>query len=235
MQVCRGAAKAGVRVAVGETYVFTTAHQRARALIEEGEIGRPLQIRQRHGDWIERAKPSINTGPADRSWRVDAAKSGGGAYPWIFDHAVHFFAAAEYFALDEPIAEIYAVRAQRAGIEPQSGAAHDPYQKAEVDIPIITWKYQDEGVQGVWMRAERLNGKYDYMRGFSTTIVGEHGLIEVLGEEGTICCGRGNSNIWYCIARDKSPGVFASTKAVMMSGSLMYRITARGILIRCVI
>ena len=76
------------------------------------------------------------------------------------------------------------MRAQRPGIEPQSGAAHDPYQKAEVDIPIITWKYQDEGVQGVWMRAERLNGKYDYMRGFSTTIVGEHGLIEVLGEGG---------------------------------------------------
>ena len=184
LQVCRAAAKAGVRVAVGETYVFTTAHQRARALIEEGEIGRPLQIRQRHGDWIGRAKPRINTGPIDRSWRVDAAKSGGGAYPWIFDHAVHFFAAAEYFALDEPIAEVYAVRAQRAGIEPQSGAVHDPYQKAEVDIPIITWKYQDEGVQGVWMRAERLNGKYDYMRGFSTTIVGEHGLIEVLGEGG---------------------------------------------------
>ena len=129
LQVCRAAAKAGVRVAVGETYVFTTAHQRARALIEEGEIGRPLQIRQRHGDWIERAKPRINTGPIDRSWRVDAAKSGGGAYPWIFDHAVHFFAAAEYFALDEPIAEVYAVRAQRAGIEQQSGAAHDPYQK----------------------------------------------------------------------------------------------------------
>ena len=101
-----------------------------------------------------------------------------------FDHAVHFFAAAEYFALDEPIAEIYAVRAE-AGIQVrQSGAAHDPYAAAEVDIPIITWKYQDEGMQGVWMRAERLNGKYDYMRGFSTTIIGEQGLIEVLGEGG---------------------------------------------------
>ncbi len=184
LQVCRAAVKAGVRVAVGETYVFTSAHQKARALIEAGEIGRPLQIRQRHGAWIERAKPRIDTGPADRSWRVDAVKSGGGVYPWIFDHAVHFFAAAEYFALDETIAEIYAVQAHSGGQERYGGAAHDPYAKPEVDIPIITWKYLDEAMQGVWMRAERLNGKYDYMRGFSTTIVGEHGLIEVLGEGG---------------------------------------------------
>ena len=34
------------------------------------------------------------------------------------------------------------------------------------------------------MRAERLNGKYDYMRGFSTTVIGERGMIEVLGEGG---------------------------------------------------
>ena len=85
------------------------------------------------------------------------ARSGGGVYPWIFDHAVHFFASAEYFALDETIAEVYAVKA--AGGASGSGAAHDPYAAAEVDIPLITWKYQDESMQGVWMRAERLNGK----------------------------------------------------------------------------
>ena len=34
------------------------------------------------------------------------------------------------------------------------------------------------------MRAERLNGKYDYMRVFSTTVIGEKGMIEVLGEGG---------------------------------------------------
>ena len=31
---------------------------------------------------------------------------------------------------------------------------------------------------------ERLNGKYDFVRGFSTTIIGETGVIEVLGEGG---------------------------------------------------
>jgi predicted dehydrogenase len=36
----------------------------------------------------------------------------------------------------------------------------------------------------VWMRAERLNGKFDHMRGFSSTIIGDKGAIEVLGEGG---------------------------------------------------
>ena len=110
--------------------------------------------------------------------------SGGGAYPWIFDHAVHFFSVAEYLMLDEPVEEVYALTATYSDGPRKKGAAHDPYVTAEVDIPIITWKYHDQARQGVWMRAERLNGKYDYMRGFSTTIIGEEGMIEVLGEGG---------------------------------------------------
>ncbi len=174
----------GLQLLVGETYVFISAHQRARQLIEEGAIGAPRQIRQRHGDWIERDPPRIDTGPTDRSWRVDARASGGGAYPWIFDHAVHFFATAEYFALGDPIAEIYAVRAESAAASPRSGARHDPYAQAPIDIPIITWQHRSGSCQGVWMRSERLNGQYDFYRGFSTTISGEKGLIEVLGEGG---------------------------------------------------
>ncbi len=52
------------------------------------------------------------------------------------------------------------------------------------DFPLITWTYDDPACQGVWMRAERLNGKYDYMTGFSVSIIGEKGLIEFLGEGG---------------------------------------------------
>ncbi|MFA6110442.1 MAG: Gfo/Idh/MocA family oxidoreductase, partial [Candidatus Latescibacterota bacterium] len=174
----------GVKLVVGETYVFLTSHQRARQLIANNEIGRPLQIRQRHGAWLERPVPRIYTGPADRTWRVDPERSGGGDYPWIFDHAVHFFAAAEYFALDARIDEVYAVRAEGRGSMAPAGAVHDPYAAAAIDIPIITWRYDDRERQGIWMRAERLNGKYDYMRGFSTSIMGEKGMIEVLGEGG---------------------------------------------------
>lgn len=184
MEAVNAARQQRVKLAVGETYVFLTSHQKARELIEAGEIGKPLQVRQRHGAWLARPSPRIYTGPPDRTWRMDPERSGGGAYPWIFDHAVHFFAAAEYFLLDAQIAEVYAVQAKGRARSGRGGAAHDPYSVAEVDIPIITWRYADEECQGVWMRAERLNGKYDFMRGFSTSIIGEQGMIEVLGEGG---------------------------------------------------
>jgi len=184
MEACQAARDSGVKLVVGETYVFISSHVKARELIEAGEIGRPLQIRQRHGAWFEREEAKVYTGPADRNWRMDPEKSGGGDYPWIYDHAVHFFATAEYLMLDEKISQVYAVMATSRGGEKKSGAAHDPYATAEKDIPIITWKYEDTDCQGVWTRAERLNGKYDYMHGFSTTISGEKGMIEVLGEGG---------------------------------------------------
>ena len=183
MAACGSARQAGVKLVVGETYVFISSHMKARELIQAGEIGRPLQVRQRHGAWWEREQASVYTGPSDRNWRIDPEKSGGGDYPWIYDHAVHFFATAEYF-MGESIDEVHAVPAVSSRRAERSGAAHDPYTASEVDIPIITWKYKDAECQGVWMRAERLNGKYDYMRGFSTTIVGETGMIEVLGEGG---------------------------------------------------
>jgi predicted dehydrogenase len=184
LDACAAARERGVRLLVGETYVFIASHQKARELIDAGEIGRPLQIRERHGAWHERQQARVYTGPAERSWRVDPVKSGGGRYPWIFDHAVHFFATAEYFMRETRVAEVYAVSSRDRGSVRRSGAKHDPYTLAEVDIPIITWRFEDPACQGVWMRAERLNGKYDFLRGFSTTIVGETGMIEVLGEGG---------------------------------------------------
>ena len=184
LAACEAVRRNGVKLVVGETYVFISSHVKARELIEAGEIGRPLQIRQRHGAWLERQQASVYTGPPDRHWRVDPEKSGGGDYPWIYDHAVHFFATAEYLMPGQRVAEIYAVSSTSPQAPKKSGAAHDPYATAEVDIPIITWKYEEDACQGVWMRAERLNGKYDYMRGFSTSVIGEKGMIEVLGEGG---------------------------------------------------
>ena len=184
LAACEAARRAGVKLVVGETYVFITSHRKARELIEAGEIGRPLQVRQRHGAWLEREMPRVDTGPSDRTWRVDPQQSGGGEYPWIFDHAVHFFATAEYLMLDAGSPKCTRSWRGQHGGPRRSGAAHDPYLAAEADIPIITWHYDDPACQGVWMRAERLNGKYDYMRGFSTIVSGERGMIEVLGEGG---------------------------------------------------
>ncbi len=184
MAAVQAVERAGVKLLVGETYVFLSPHMKARELIENGAIGRPLQIRQRHGAWHRRAQHELHIDAAARAWRLDGARSGGGRYPWIFDHAVHFFATAEYLMGDERIDEVYAVAARAGGGPSRGGAEHDPYRTAEVDIPIITWRYADPARQGVWVRAERLNGKYDFMQGFSTTVVGETGMIEVLGEGG---------------------------------------------------
>jgi predicted dehydrogenase len=183
LEACQAVHQASVKLVVGETYVFISSHVKARELIEAGEIGRPLQIRQRHGAWLEKKKASVYTGPVDRNWRIDPQKSGGGNFPWIFDHAGHFFATAEYFMPGHRINEVYSLMSTCHGVE-KTGAAHDPYITGKIDIPIIVWKYEDSDCQGVWMRAERLNGKFDYMRGFSTTIIGEKGMIEVLGEGG---------------------------------------------------
>ncbi len=183
-EACQAARSRQVVLMVGETYAFIASHQKARALIEAGEIGRPLQIRERHGAWQERKAARVYTGPAQRNWRVDPEKSGGGRYPWIFDHAVHFFSTAEYLMLDQKVAEVFSVPARGSADPARGGARHDPYTLAEVDIPIITWRFEDPACQGVWMRAERLNGKYDFMRGFSTCVLGEKGMIEVLGEGG---------------------------------------------------
>ena len=50
------------------------------------------------------------------------------------------------------------------------------------DIAMLTWSYEDPACKGVWMRAEEMNGKYDYMTGFSITVIGETGMIELQGE-----------------------------------------------------
>ena len=184
MEAVRAVENAGVKLLVGETYVFLASHMKARALIESGAIGRPLQLRQRHGAWRRRAEHDLHIDAEARAWRLDGAQSGGGPYPWIFDHAVHFFATAEYLMEDSAIDEVYAMAAVGGGGGKRAGASHDPYLTAELDIPIITWRHAERERQGVWMRADPLNGKYDFMHGLSTTIVGETGMIEVLGEGG---------------------------------------------------
>jgi predicted dehydrogenase len=183
LEVCDAGRSRGLRIVVGETYVFISSHVKARELIDAGEIGTPLQVRQRLGDWMERDAASPAGLPADRSWRVDPRQSGGGEYPWLFDHAVHFFATAEYLVPGHLISEVHSVTAATPAGGGR-GAAHDPYTTAPVDIPIITFKYDDPTRQGVWMKADRLSGRYDYMRGVTTSVIGDRGVIEVLGEGG---------------------------------------------------
>ena len=172
-----------VQLLVGETYVFISAHRKARQLIEDGAIGSPRQIRQRHGDWLERVPARIDTGPADRSWRLDGALLLEGPVSMDFRSCRALFATAEYLRRGSYRAGFCPARRGSEG-SVQGGARHDPYAESGVDVPIITWQHASGRCQGIWTRSERLNGQYDYRRGFSTTISGEKGMIEVLGEGG---------------------------------------------------
>jgi predicted dehydrogenase len=107
----------------------------------------------------------------------------------MYDHCVHFFATAEYLMKDARIREVYALKSDISWMKDRQGSSGHAdmniYKPEEAsDIPIITWSYDDPACQGIWMRAEPLNGKYDPMYGFSVSVIGDKGMIEVLGEGG---------------------------------------------------
>lgn len=190
---CEEADRRGLTLMVGESYVFMSSIARARALIDAGEIGKPSQIRERFGAWIEKAG-AFETGRAitadHRGWRMDSARAGGAGFPWMYDHCVHFFATAEYLMKGARISEVYALKSDISWMNDQAQHAlgHSEMNiyrpEAAGDIPIMAWTYDDPACQGVWMRAEPLNGKYDPMFGFSVSVIGDKGMIEVLGEGG---------------------------------------------------
>ncbi|MGN0184541.1 MAG: Gfo/Idh/MocA family protein [Aristaeellaceae bacterium] len=184
------AAKAhGVRLAVGESYRFMTSMMKARELIDAGEIGKPTQMRQRFGEWVEKngVLDDRETTELHRGWRMNSERAGGNGFPWMFDHCVHFFTAAEYLMGESRINEVYAVMADNAWMhrESRDKVNLSLHGNDLGDITMITWSYEDPACKGVWMRAEEVNGKYDYMKGFSVIIIGDKGMIEVLGEGGS--------------------------------------------------
>jgi predicted dehydrogenase len=182
---------AGVSLMVGESYIFMTSLQKARALVEAGAIGRPQQMRQRFGSWVERPGALATDRPLTdhhRGWRMDTTRAGGAGFPWMFDHCVHFFATAEYL-MGSRIREVYALNSDigwmhAGGHHVDQAEAHVYRPEAAGDIPIIVWSHEDPACHGVWTRAEALNGKYDPLFGFSLSLIGDRGMIEVLGEGG---------------------------------------------------
>jgi predicted dehydrogenase len=191
--VCAEIETRRVTLMVGESYIFMTSIMKARQLIDGGEIGKPQQIRQRFGAWVERAgvlDEDREVTDQHRGWRMDSKKAGGAGFPWMYDHCVHFFATARYLMNDTDVREIYSLKSD---ISWMNDAGQHTIDQSEMniyrperagDIPIMTWTYQDPACQGIWMRAEALNGKYDPMYGFSVSVIGDKGMIEVLGEGG---------------------------------------------------
>lgn len=177
----------GVVLAVDETYLFTTAHTKARELIASGTIGEPLQIRHYKGEGVpnpenlERRRRFADIRKEPVMWRGDPVISGGGAYPWAFDHAVHLFATTQYLMMDLEVDSIFGLSATYTG---KSGSDVDSVYDCR-DIPILVWQFRDPGKQGYWVRAEkRANRAYNNRNGFSSIVLGTKGMLEVLGEAG---------------------------------------------------
>lgn len=85
--------RAGVIFKVFENFIFYPPVQRAKTLVDAGEIGDPLSIR---------IKSNAATSPtawqvphAAQAWRYDPAQNGGG--PLVFDDGHHKFALAWHF------------------------------------------------------------------------------------------------------------------------------------------
>ena len=168
---CAEAEKRGVSLMVGETFLFISAVMKAKELIGAGEIGKPRQIRQRFGIYNLKDNTLVDRRSGDMSWRTDPARAGGNGYPWMFDHCVHFFAVAEHIFNNSPVKEVYAVK---------TGAARE-----NCEVPMIVWKHEDSECHGIWMGAKpESDDYYDPMGGFSMTVIGDNGMIEVLGEGG---------------------------------------------------
>lgn len=183
---CEAAEKNGVSLTVEESYRFMTSIIKAKELIDAGEIGKPTQIRQRFGEWVpkEGVLDTRETTENHRGWRMNTKKAGGNGFPWMFDHCVHFFTAAEML-MGSKITEVYSMMSDNSWIHKNSDDKVEMslHGGTEVgDIAMLTWSHADPACKGVWMRAEEINGKYDYMTGFSITVIGETGMIEVLGE-----------------------------------------------------
>lgn len=166
---------AGVRLMVGESYVFHGPHVLARRAIEDGAIGEVVQVRQTKGPWVFREEESRRLGGRghDIPWRVDPELSGGGDFPWMMDHGPHFFATARYLAGDAAIERVAALpRSHGFGLEAHLRG-----------ISAVTWLYEGGEIDGTWSQAETAPEAVE-LTGFRTEVTGTTGSIRVFGEGG---------------------------------------------------
>jgi predicted dehydrogenase len=158
------AARAAGRVLrVFENYVFYPPLQRARALLQEGAIGRPLHVRLRslagdsRGGWVVE--------PPTRQWRAELQRESG-VGRLTFDDGHHKMATALW--LFGPVKDVFAM------IDTTDSVA------GPLDAPAsIVWRHRD-GPHGIWdiVYAPRFQVPSDYYT------LDE--CIEITGETGTI-------------------------------------------------
>ncbi len=175
--------EAGTTLMVGESYVFHHPNVAARAVIDSGDIGDVLHIRETKGPWVmkpeEAQRLSGMSHEANAPWRVDPKLSGGGDFPWIMDHAPHFFATARYFAAGAEVTSITAhSQLGQTAIERVSGTGAPTGQA----ITSVAWSFAN-GIDSAWNQVES-GGDAVGEVGFVTHVHGTKGTLTVYGEGG---------------------------------------------------
>ena len=123
-----------------ENYRFYPPINKAKELIEAGEIGEPISIRIKSLCGNERYGWEIPQTSQD--WRSDPSRSGEGSV--VFDHGQHIWSIAMYFLGD--VERVFAF----IGREKVEGH-HEARSGSFLDNPaMVTWKYRGRDKYGTW-------------------------------------------------------------------------------------
>ncbi len=163
---------AGVIFKVFENFIFYPPVQRAKALIDAGEIGDPLSIRIKSN---AATSPNAWVVPhAAQAWRFDPAQNGGG--PLVFDDGHHKFALGWHF-----MGQAEAVHAWIGATEVAPGAV--------LDAPsIISWKFANG-------RVGALEVVYSPELVLDTVHYAQDDRVEITGTKGVIWVTRGHGKL----------------------------------------
>ena len=168
-----GAAReAGLTLKVYENFIFYPPVQRAKALIDNGEIGDPLTIRVKSNSGISPGEWQV---PASaRAWRLNAEECGGG--PLVFDDGHHKFALGWHF-----MGTAEEVHAWIGSTEVAPGAF--------LDAPaIVSWKFPNN-------RYGSLEAVYSPELVLDTRHYAQDDRIEITGSKGVIWVTRGHGKM----------------------------------------
>lgn len=161
--------RAGVTLKLFENFVFYPPIQRARDLIDSGEIGDVLSIRLKSAAGYSTEGWEVPA--AAMAWRFDAARSGGGAQ--VFDDGHHKFSSAWYLH----------------GFPQTVHAFIGSSFNGVLDSPsVVTWQYADGAIgsfEATFSPELRLHGAY----------YGQDDRIEITGSKGVIWVTRGHGRM----------------------------------------
>jgi len=167
--IIESAARAGVTLKLFENFVFYPPIQRARNLIDAGEIGDVLSIRVKSSAGYSTQGWEV---PAEAmAWRFDMSRSGGG--PQVFDDGHHKFASAWY------------LHGFPKSVHAYIGSSFN----GVLDSPsLVSWQYEDGAVgtfQATFSPELQMHGRY----------YGQDDGIEVVGSKGVIWVTRGHGRM----------------------------------------